>query len=210
MDAKDFFRRALAAVGRGETLRDIGPFRALAASATRRWAPRRASEVEDLAQDLLEDLVTLRRKGRDTWRALSACGEVQLRARLARRLKWMLWDRAGRDPDVEPLDWLSPAEEPSDAGEERRIRRGIDGGRMARQALARLTEREAQVVALRAEGMSAEEIAKALGVGRTTVYEDQKSVARKLEGHRPRSSRGTRREAVRQLAAAVATRRKGK
>lgn len=207
----EFFKKALAAMERGEPLRDIRKFRELAAAALGRRGRRRPDVVEDVAQDLLAGLVAMRRARSESWRTFLACDEEQARRRLARRLRWIILDRAERAPECDPLDELPREKEPADAESEQRIRRTIDGGRMAREAVGKLTPREKQVLALRGEGMSAEEVAEALGVGRSTVYDDQASIARKLDGdrrRRPRSSRGTRREAVRQLAAAV-TRKKG-
>ena len=188
---------------RGESLRGLRPFRELAAEALGRRGRQRPDEVEDLAQDLLAGLVALRRARSDSWRAFLACDEEQARRRLARRLRWIIQDRAGRAPKFDPLDELPRGQEPVDAGIEKRIRRTIDGGRAAQLALPKLTERERQVLVLRAKGESVEETARIVGTGRSTIYEVQKSVARKVDGGQRRTSRGTRRETLRQVVAAV-------
>lgn len=204
----EFFKKALASLERGETLRDIRPFRALAATTLGRRGRQRPDEVEDLAQDLLAGLVALRRARSESWRAFLACDEEQARRQLVRRLRWIILDRVGRAPELDPLDELPREQEPVDAGTEKRIRRTIDGGRAAQRALGTLTERERQVLLLRAKGESVEETARIVGTGRSTVYELQKSVARKVDGGGRRTSRGTRREALRQLAVAVTAKAK--
>lgn len=187
---------------RGESLRDIRPFRSLAAAALGRRGQRRPDEVEDLAQDLLAGLVALRRARSESWRAFLACDEEQARSRLVRRLRWIILDRVGRAPEFDPLEGLPREQEPADAGIEQRIRRTIDGGRAAQRALAKLTPRERLVLELRAKGESVEETAHIIGTGRSTIYELQRSVAKKVDGGRWQT-RGTRREALRQLVAAV-------
>jgi DNA-binding CsgD family transcriptional regulator len=208
-DGERFFTRALGAMERGESLRDLRPFRALAAKAMGSRARRHPDETEDLAQDLLKGLLLMRRVRSRSWRQLLACDEPTLKRWLLQRLRWAYWDRSGRDPELRPLDELSPAEEPVDVGVEKRVRRGIDGHRLAEQALEKLTERERRVMELRGEGRSVEETARLLGTGRSTVYEVQKSVGEKVDGRR-RTSRGTRREALRQMVAAIANKKGGR
>jgi RNA polymerase sigma factor (sigma-70 family) len=204
----EFFKGALTALARGETLSDLRPFRALAARAMGSRARRRPDEADDLAQELLKALLLMRRLRSPAWRRLLACSEPAAKRWLLQRLRWAHWDRSGRDPDLRPLEELSPAEEPVDVGVEQRVRRSIDGRRLAERALEKLTDRERRVMELRAEGKSVEETARLVGTGRSTVYEVQKSIGRKV-GDRRRTSRGTRREALRQMVDVIAA-KKGK
>ena len=204
----EYFKDALAALERGESLRDIKPFRELAAKAVGARAKRCPEEVEDRAQELLTGLLKARGLRGETWRALLALDEKTLRAWLYRRLRWLILDRAGRALELRSLDDLPTGLEPLDEGAEQRIRRTIDGGRAAQRALAKLTARERLVLELRAKGTSVEETARIVGTGRSSVYEAQKSVGRKVGGRRTTSG-GTRREALRQLAVAVTAKKKG-